>query len=81
MIRSTQHPQQPEQAPPPVVRLYTVIEAADLLGVSRHNIYKRINAGELPTVELGDTRSKLRIRADDLQALIDGHTHGRGGKR
>lgn len=58
------------------VRLYSVAAAADLLGVSRVWVYERINSGEFAVVELGDTRPKQRIRADTLQAYIDGRTHG-----
>jgi excisionase family DNA binding protein len=53
------------------IRLYSVIEVAELLGVSRQWVYDRINSRALAVVELGEKRSKQRIRADDLQAFID----------
>ena len=60
------------------VRLYTVIEAAGVLGVSREYVYKRIAARELRVVELGTgTRAKQRVRQDDLDAFIDARTHER----
>lgn len=58
------------------VRLYSVAAAADMLGVSRQWVYDRINNGQIRVVELGDARSKQRVRADDLQAFIDGRTFG-----
>lgn len=60
------------------VRLYSVAAAADLLGgVSTDYVYARIDDGSLRAVELGtDTRSKKRVRADDLQAFIDARTFG-----
>lgn len=56
-------------------RLYSVADAARLLGVSTSYIYDRINERELAVVELGTGRAKQRIRADVLQAFIDGRSH------
>ena len=62
------------------VRLYPVVEAAKVLGVSRGFVYKLINDGVLRAVELGtNCKSKTRVRADDLQAFIDLRTHGEAG--
>lgn len=62
------------------VRLYTVPEAASVLGVSRGFVYSLINAGEIRAVELGtNCKGKMRVRADDLQSFIDGRTHGSAG--
>jgi excisionase family DNA binding protein len=61
------------------VRLYSVIEAAGMLGVSRQWVYDRINDRSLAVVELGDKRPKQRIRADDLQSFIDARTHNLAG--
>lgn len=58
------------------VRLYSVAKAAEQLDVGRDFVYERIRRGDLRTVELGDVRSKLRIRADDLQRFIDSRTFG-----
>lgn len=59
------------------VRLYSVKDAAERISMSERWLYLRIAAGEIPVVELGGTRAKTRIRADDLQAFIDSRTHGR----
>lgn len=59
-----------------VVLLYSIVDAAKQLGVGKTWLYDRVNAGEIRTVELGDKRSKQRIRADDLQAFIDARTFG-----
>ena len=63
--------------PTPVQRLYSIREAADLLGVGKDWIYTRIKAGNLRYVDhgRGGRREKLRIPADALQALIDAHTY------
>lgn len=58
------------------VRLYSVATVAERLEVSKGWVYSRIKSGELPVVELGDTKTKQRVRADTLQALIDSRTFG-----
>ncbi|MCU1598547.1 MAG: binding domain, excisionase family [Glaciihabitans sp.] len=58
------------------VRLYSVATVAERLDVSKDWVYDRINAGALAVVELGDTKTKQRIRADVLQAFIDGRSYG-----
>ena len=56
-----------------VVRLYRIPDAARILAVSRDTVYRLIRAGELPAVERrSGSRMFMRIRADDLQAHIDG---------
>jgi excisionase family DNA binding protein len=57
------------------VRLYTAVQAADLLGVSDDFIYSRWADHSLRCVDIGNNgRKKLRVRADDLQAFIDART-------
>ena len=51
-------------------RLYSVMEAAGLLGVSKHYVYERIHDGSILTVDLGQGTSKLRISATDLSNFI-----------
>ena len=46
--------------------LYTVQEVADMFGVTKEAIYKRIKRGEIPTIKLGT----LRIRAVDLEKIL-----------
>lgn len=58
------------------VRLYTVAGAAEHMLVSPNWVRAQIKSGELRAVELGSTRSKTRVRADDLQRFIDSRTHG-----
>ncbi|WP_426302747.1 helix-turn-helix domain-containing protein [Arthrobacter sp. R-11] len=71
-------PGQPEQPPATeAIRLYTVNEAADLLGVSEFFVRSRIEDGSLRSVDLAtNVRKKFRVRADDLNAFIDAHTEG-----
>lgn len=56
-------------------RCYTVLEAADLLGVGKNYIYDRINDGTLPAIPLSPNspKSKQRIRASVLQAWMEAH--------
>jgi excisionase family DNA binding protein len=56
------------------VRLYSVTSTAQLLEVSRDYVYDQIKSGALVVTELGSNRAKQRIRADVLQAFIDGRT-------
>lgn len=60
----------------PVSRLLKVTEAARLLSVGRDWVYRRIEAGEIPVVELGDTRKNQRIRESDLEAFVADRTYG-----
>ncbi|PWC05396.1 hypothetical protein DCE94_03740 [Agromyces badenianii] len=64
------------EPPAEAVRLYSVAAAAKVLDVSDDYVYARIKDGSLRAVELGDSRAKLRVRADDLQAFIDVRTFG-----
>lgn len=52
-------------------RLYSVIEVAERLSVSRSLVYKLIRSGELRTVRLGGA---IRIRPDELTRLVDEST-------
>lgn len=46
--------------------LYSVSEVADMFGVTKEAIYKRIKKGELPTIKLGT----IKIRACDLREIM-----------
>ncbi|GAB2768110.1 excisionase family DNA-binding protein [Sinomonas soli] len=60
------------------LRLFTVAEAAELLGTGGDYVRGRIAAGELPAVELGtNTRAKTRIAAPELQRFIEERTFGK----
>ena len=52
----------------PMVRLVTIMTAADWLGLSRSKLYELLAAGELPTVRIGRSR---RIAVADLEAFVD----------
>lgn len=47
---------------------YTIDEAAQVLGVSRSTVKRRIRAGELPTIPLGGRVVRLPIVAVDRLA-------------
>lgn len=55
------------------VRLLTIPEVAERLGITRKTVYRRIASGDLPVVDIGDGtgRSKSRIRSDHLVAYIE----------
>lgn len=62
------------QIPVPVL---AIPGAAGQLGCSDMHIYRLIAAGVLRAVDIsipGSSRSKTRVRADDLAAYVDGQT-------
>ena len=58
------------KAIPPSLELFTVAEAASILGVSRKLVSSWIRQGALPAVRLGPGQRLLRIRRADLEAFI-----------
>ena len=60
----------------PSTVLLTVPETAVRLGVQRNTVYRLINAGELRAVNVAATgsKSRARIREDDLAAFIESRT-------
>ncbi|MCE7483088.1 helix-turn-helix domain-containing protein [Microbacterium profundi] len=60
--------------------LLKVVEVAERLGVGIDWVYERINRGEIPVVELGDTRKNQRIRESDLDSFIAARTYGAGSE-
>jgi excisionase family DNA binding protein len=59
------------------VLLHPVAETAKRLGCSEMHVYRLIAAGELAVVDIASptsTRSKTRIRDDDLADYIDRRT-------
>jgi excisionase family DNA binding protein len=47
-------------------KLLSPAEVAELLGVHRASVYRRINSGGLPAIRLGED-GPLRIRSDRLE--------------
>ncbi|TFD51997.1 DNA-binding protein [Cryobacterium sp. Hh11] len=60
-----------------VERWLPISVVAVMLGVGRHYVLNRIDAGELPVVELGDTKPKQRVPLSALNAFIEKRTFGR----
>ncbi|WP_104162812.1 AlpA family transcriptional regulator [Cryobacterium sp. N22] len=55
---------------PPI--LLTIPQAAEALAVSRHTIYRLVNDGLLPAVQMGaGTRSMMRVRHADCLKLVN----------
>lgn len=61
----------PRELPNTALPLFTIPDAAEVLGVSVNYLYERIRDARIASVNLGtDTKPKLRIRADTLQHFI-----------
>lgn len=60
------------------VKLHTIPEAAERLGVTRGTVYTLVKDGALRTVTIGAGRGRLRIRSDDVTAYIDHLTTTKG---
>lgn len=60
-------------------QLLSVPDAARILGCSRTHVYGLIAAGHLRPVEIKatGTRSKTRIRSDDLEKFVEHRTRRR----
>jgi excisionase family DNA binding protein len=56
----------------PSSQLLSVGEVAKLLRLHPHSVYRKIHAGELPAVRLGEDGA-LRIRADKLERWLAAH--------
>ena len=62
------------------ITLHTIPDAAARLGCSDMHVYRLIEIGELPAVDIaqpGARRSKTRVRSDHLDAYIARRTRGR----
>ena len=53
----------------------TVVEAADLLGVSRNSLYEAVRRGEVPHLRIG---RRIVIPRRQLEGLLDGLIDGAG---
>ncbi|MDF9809857.1 excisionase family DNA binding protein [Aurantimicrobium minutum] len=61
-----------------IVRLFSVLEASKILGVSSSYVEQKIHSGEMEVIELGTSRrQKWRISALELQRYIDNRTIGK----
>lgn len=58
------------------LRLLTVVEVAERLGISVSQVYNLFSRSELRKVNLSSTgkRAKMRVRTDDLLAYIEART-------
>lgn len=63
------------------MRTYSVKSAASILDTSEDYVLARIKDGSIPRhLDLGSSRPKYRVRADDLQDFIDSRTVASGGQ-
>ena len=56
--------------------LLSPAEIAELLGVHRASVYRRIQDGSLPALRLGGEYGPLRIRAEELEAWLTQYPAG-----
>jgi len=56
----------------PTKLLLTIIEASQVLAISRSKLYGLLNSGHLPSVHIGRSR---RIRMTDLEDFVNGGGH------
>jgi excisionase family DNA binding protein len=52
-------------------RMLTVVQVAQRLGQSKFSVYRKIAAGVIPAVRLGDGRSALRVREAELERWLE----------
>lgn len=50
------------------MKLLTVEDVADVLGISRSKVYELISSGALPSVRIGRSR---RVRVSDLDVFVE----------
>lgn len=55
-------------SPDQMERLYTIKEAAELVGVKYWLMLHAVNAGVIPSYRLGNTRR--RVRRSDIEAVL-----------
>jgi excisionase family DNA binding protein len=60
------------EKPATVDRLLTVPEAARLARVSVPTIYRRISAGEIPALRIGDFSGPIRIPENEFKGWLYG---------
>jgi excisionase family DNA binding protein len=58
------------------LRLLSVNEVAEVLGMGRSWVYQQIRAGEIPSVQLGGT---VKVKQKDLEEYVEKHTRSRRG--
>lgn len=56
--------------PAELTKLYTVSEAAAILGVSLKTVRKWLESGYIPHTRLGPAARLIRIRAEDLERFL-----------
>jgi excisionase family DNA binding protein len=57
------------QAPTTTMRLLSVKEVCQELGMSKSWVYQRIHSGEIPSVKLGGS---IKVKREDLQVYVEG---------
>jgi excisionase family DNA binding protein len=55
---------------PPERATYTIVEAAEILGIARSSAYRAARTGELPTIKIG---RRILVGRQALTDIIDQH--------
>ena len=51
-------------------RMLTLDEVAELLALSRRTVERRVQAGEIPALQLGGPRTAIRVDERELRAWL-----------
>jgi excisionase family DNA binding protein len=54
-------------------QLLNISQVAFILGISAPSVRRRIATGDLPAVQLGNRKTAIRVRRDDLERYLAGH--------
>jgi excisionase family DNA binding protein len=68
----------PEPTYKQALRLLSVREVGEVLGMGRSLVYQQIRSGELPSVQLG---GNVKVRQKDLKEYVERHTSSRRGAK
>jgi excisionase family DNA binding protein len=52
-------------------KLLTVAQVAERIGQSRFSVYRKIEAGTIPAIRLGDGNAALRVRESELERWLN----------
>ena len=60
------------------LRLLSVAEVGELLGMGRSWVYQQIRSGDIPSVQVGGS---VKVRQKDLEQYIHEHLRSNGGEK
>jgi len=69
-METNQNEEDSQPSRPDTLELYTIVETAAILNVSRRTVSNWIREGTLPAIRLGPGRRLIRIQRTDLEAFV-----------